>query len=282
MGGPPRGPLLLLLDQPGAPSSRHSKFASASNPTSSTSSLTTLQPADREAALAALQVHMRTLALDQQGAPHSIGGPLTQGPPAQRGPQSAPSMELRFVAFRRPLASQQDTDFFVGLLHAAEKSNEAAAGERERGPSVEDCDSLQEIITQAESPSAENLNKQLRSPKSQRKKQGQSKAAAAAAKAAAAAAAAAGVEEGQQTSSVFLGESLPRNFVAIDVLGLKVGIAKDEKKSNALLERLRMAKELSDSKEKLQNHVIKNLREKLHTEIALMQVIANDEKEARF
>ncbi|KAL8453244.1 hypothetical protein Emag_001976 [Eimeria magna] len=190
-------------------------------------------------------------------------------------------MELRFLAFRRPLASQQDIDFFVGLLHAAEGPDGLAAGQSQRGPSLEGSVYMQET-NPVEIFSTANLKRELRGSKSQRNRQGQSKGAAAAAGAGAGAAAgAAGVKEEQQAeASQFIVKPMPHNFVAIDLQGLRSGIARDEKTSSALLARLQRAKELSASEEKLQNCLIRDLRERLHTEIALMHVIADDEKKA--
>ncbi|KAL8270140.1 hypothetical protein Esti_005939 [Eimeria stiedai] len=241
------------------------------------------QPADREAALAALQAHMRNSALTLERAPHTVEGgapvegPLNQGillerPPAQRSPQSS-SMELRFFAFRSPLASQQDTDFFVGLLHAAERPSDSARKGGERVPLAEGSLQLHET-TAAEAPSATDPERHSGKAKTQRNKQEQRKGAAATP-----AAAAAAMKEEQQAASQFVCGPLPPNFVTIDWLGFKLSIAKDEKRCSALLARLQMAKELSDSEQKLQD-CVRDLRKKLHTEIALIRVIANDGNKA--
>ncbi|CDJ64765.1 hypothetical protein, conserved [Eimeria necatrix] len=99
--------------------------------------------------------------------------------------------------------------------------------------------------------------------------QQKSAAAAAAARPAAAAAAAVGG---------FAAATLPPNLVAIDFLKLKKEIARDEKKCKRYEAKLRAAQGLAESEEKLKNCIIKDLREKLHTEIALQQVLAEDDK----
>ncbi|CDJ43897.1 hypothetical protein, conserved, partial [Eimeria tenella] len=93
-------------------------------------------------------------------------------------------------------------------------------------------------------------------------------AAAAAARPAATAAAVGG----------FAAAALPPNLVAIDFLKLKKEIARDEKKCKRYEAKLRAAQGLAESEEKLKNCIIKDLREKLHTEIALQQVLAEDDK----
>ncbi|KAL8428464.1 hypothetical protein Efla_003280 [Eimeria flavescens] len=249
------------------------------------------QAAEREAVFAALNAHASSALLSGQGAPlDSAGGggaprgekPFTDEPATDEGgPQGGPPrgapMNLRFCAFKWPLASQQDTDFFLGLLHAAGQHGCCPAAKEGEQP---DCGPLQGgDLPRGDSPAApdaaaaaDTARRSAAGRKQQRQQQKKRGGSAAAAAAAAAAA------EQQAASPCCSGGPLPRGFVAIDLVRFKNAIAKDEKTCSSLLARVEAAKDLSASEQQLQNG---DLREKLHTEIALMRVIAEDKKKAR-
>lgn len=84
--------------------------------------------------------------------------------------------------------------------------------------------------------------------------------------------------EAQQPRSGFAGWPLPGNLVAVDRLGFKKAIARDEKLCCSYEARIKSTKDLLEAEEKLTNCIIKDLREKLHTEIALKRVIEEDDK----
>ena len=180
------------------------------------------QASEREAAIEALQKHT---ALSSSPIPRR--GP-EEGPPSEGDTFAPMPMQFRYFALRRPLATAQDEDFFLNLAHAAHKG-EFAPSETPSGGPPEGPLALNRATGEISrsSPGITRGRDKLQPVQQQRTRT-----------AAATTAATATAEEAPRLG--FDAGPLPPNFVAIDRLGLRGALARDERICNKYAAKLQV------------------------------------------